>query len=601
MLKRVNKITTLLVAAASIVSMVPAMAADTQKLETKDGTIESAIAFSNGKYIYQGYKSDNDDNGIYYNAGDKDKFLQNIADADIQGTYEDKYAYLEDGDDEYLVDLTSGQVIDDATPDENLDTTVTKLKSNLKKTDRYGDITTSPSVEVIKNETNLSDEWYEYEVQPTSGADGNSSTYNNMLYGFTNRTGKYIDASNLANIYAYSSIKGKTVKIEEFSNKLGDADNETGLLATLVSKPEVLAQDKDYIYTKIKVQIYDANAADGDIKVTTSSSVVVGLESSNKIVTRTYIQKISKTQGDKKNDAYLPKSVDTYEVTSGELDSSSANDAYDALAEADNYSVVNGQLLAIKSASDNVKITSINLKKDKVKYENATKPVSFKNEKVDVYLAEKDDSDDVDVNNNDDGTAYDIDVNGNVWIVAEGKIYEFKNNQMTKVYTCDSSIDSINVYDQNNLIAWERDGDVYVTVGKAGNQTSGNTTVPPTTTPTTPVIPTIPTIPTTPAKTGWDKLADGTWNFYEANGAKATSKWINDGGVWYYLKADGAMATGWLKDNGTWYYLASSGSMKTGWLKDTNGKWYFLKSSGAMAANEVTPDGYYVDASGAWV
>jgi glucan-binding YG repeat protein len=55
--------------------------------------------------------------------------------------------------------------------------------------------------------------------------------------------------------------------------------------------------------------------------------------------------------------------------------------------------------------------------------------------------------------------------------------------------------------------------------------------------------------------------------------------WINAGGVWYYLKADGVMATGWLNDNGTWYYL---------------------NVSGAMLAN-TTVDGYTLNASGAWV
>jgi len=39
--------------------------------------------------------------------------------------------------------------------------------------------------------------------------------------------------------------------------------------------------------------------------------------------------------------------------------------------------------------------------------------------------------------------------------------------------------------------------------------------------------------------------------------------------------------------------------MAIGWVKD-NGKWYYLASSGKMLRNTYTPDGYYVDASGAW-
>ena len=61
----------------------------------------------------------------------------------------------------------------------------------------------------------------------------------------------------------------------------------------------------------------------------------------------------------------------------------------------------------------------------------------------------------------------------------------------------------------------------------------------------------------------------------------------------------GQKATGWIKDSGSWYYLNNSGSMATGWVKDS-GSWYYLASSGKMLHNTYTPDGYYVDASGAW-
>ena len=56
MFKRSTKLTALLVAAASVASTVPAMAAT--KLATKDGTIENAVAFKDGKYLYQVYRTD---------------------------------------------------------------------------------------------------------------------------------------------------------------------------------------------------------------------------------------------------------------------------------------------------------------------------------------------------------------------------------------------------------------------------------------------------------------------------------------------------------------------------------------------------------------
>ena len=111
----------------------------------------------------------------------------------------------------------------------------------------------------------------------------------------------------------------------------------------------------------------------------------------------------------------------------------------------------------------------------------------------------------------------------------------------------------------------------------------------------------------------------GSWYAFKSSGAMISADWLYDNGSWYYLKDSGSMATGWLKDDGSWYYLNNSGSMATGWVKDS-GSWYYLKDSGAMATgwvkdggqwyyldstgkmlhNTYTPDGYYVDASGAW-
>ncbi|WP_171039156.1 N-acetylmuramoyl-L-alanine amidase family protein [Streptococcus pseudopneumoniae] len=89
-----------------------------------------------------------------------------------------------------------------------------------------------------------------------------------------------------------------------------------------------------------------------------------------------------------------------------------------------------------------------------------------------------------------------------------------------------------------------------------------------------------------------------SWYYLKDSGSMATG-WIKDSGSWYYLNNSGSMATGWVKDSGFWYYLKDSGAMATGWVKD-NDKWYYLASSGNMLRNTRTPDGYYVDGSGAW-
>ena len=99
------------------------------------------------------------------------------------------------------------------------------------------------------------------------------------------------------------------------------------------------------------------------------------------------------------------------------------------------------------------------------------------------------------------------------------------------VYNCDRSLDSLDVYNADNLFAWVSGSDTFTTVN---NQATDTTTT------TTPV--------TTPAvTTGWVKATDGTWTYNKADGTKATG-WLNDNGTWYNMKADGTMATGWYND-----------------------------------------------------
>ena len=120
-------------------------------------------------------------------------------------------------------------------------------------------------------------------------------------------------------------------------------------------------------------------------------------------------------------------------------------------------------------------------------------------------------------------------------------------------------------------------------------------------------------------------FVEGAW-YYFGTDRKAASGWMqNEAGKWYYLNTTSKkMETGWLKTaDGKWYYLdKNNGDMKTGWQKTEDGKWYFmngktgemmtgwiwvnqkyyyLDGTGACAINTVTPDGYTVDETGAWV
>ena len=97
------------------------------------------------------------------------------------------------------------------------------------------------------------------------------------------------------------------------------------------------------------------------------------------------------------------------------------------------------------------------------------------------------------------------------------------------------------------------------------------------------------------------KAESGSWYYIRPDGAKATG-WVLDSGAWYYLDGSrgGAMATGWVKDAGSWYYLGSDGALSTGWVADA-GSWYYLDGSqgGAMVTGWLLDSGawYYLDAA----
>lgn len=100
-------------------------------------------------------------------------------------------------------------------------------------------------------------------------------------------------------------------------------------------------------------------------------------------------------------------------------------------------------------------------------------------------------------------------------------------------------------------------------------------------------------------KDRWVKYNDRWW-YRHADGSYTRSNWEKINGKWYYFDASGWMQTGWLKLGNTTYYLEDSGAMVSSCWKWIDGKCYYFFSSGAMAVN-TRIDGYYVDASGAWV
>lgn len=77
--------------------------------------------------------------------------------------------------------------------------------------------------------------------------------------------------------------------------------------------------------------------------------------------------------------------------------------------------------------------------------------------------------------------------------------------------------------------------------------------------------------------------------------------WYKDANGWWYMEEDGNWHSNeWKNTNGTWSYLDADGYAKTGWFT-VSGIWYYAGADGTLFVNTVTPDGYYVNADGAWV
>ncbi|NRT74194.1 N-acetylmuramoyl-L-alanine amidase family protein [Clostridium beijerinckii] len=591
MFKRANKITSLLVAAASVMALVPAYAADVKKVDSEDGTVYNAVAYKDGKFYVDG--EINDDEEAYYVADGKFNKLEDVDSGDDAVLFGEKYLDVSDGD--YTVDLDKGSVTDDNTPESTSDDAAENLRKKAKDDtdDRYDetfakntviDENTSDSEDLTKMNVipgaKYSEPWYytRYEASQkacTDKVNGLAGTKDESkgFIVYTDTKGNYIDADyNLGKIKVGTTKDSVNVENTNDSYDFGGVDDA---LTAKVEQTAVLTQDKDYIYRAAKVTLTvdttKTNAA--NLKITSINGVEINDKApalndgvSASTVSFNVVQKISKAQASGDVDgAKYAKSVTTYVISND--DGSDASDYSLFNTTGTQYTVANGKLIAYNASATDKKVT--------------VNAYSLKTSGGYYYLDAEDQSKE-DCEVKDSTPAVQTDVDGNLWRLDGGYIYKFDNtDDWDKLFKVDGSFDELSVYDKDNMVAWSEDDDVYSLIGgkSADDNNGGQTTTPVTT-------------------AGWTQTSAG-WTYTKADGTKATG-WLQDGGAWYYLKADGTMATGWIQDGATWYYLNGSGAMQTGWLND-NGTFYYLNGSGAMLSNTTTPDGYYVGANGAWV
>ncbi|AOR24598.1 N-acetylmuramoyl-L-alanine amidase family protein [Clostridium taeniosporum] len=559
MFNRANKATALLVAAAAVVSLVPATgvnAADYKRIESKDGSVYNAQAYKNGTFVIDGNIKDGDTDAVYFLNEGKYTELEDVDTGSDLKAYGEKYVAVDT--DDYYVDLTNGKVKDEEVKEDEIDDVATTLRKEMKRNadDRYSDYDSfkDKSLEAIPG-NKFGETWYKttYKSQEIT----NGTTTGVELNVYTDVKGNYIDADyNLGKVKVKvnnGETTSSSVTVDNTDDKFDSiAKND---LTAKVTDAEEIGQDSKNIYRTATITVDAGTNTVVQINGKDVTKDATAFESTDgyKTVSFKVIQKISKAQASGDIDgAKYAKSVTNYVIANDDAETEKL------LADA-KFSIVGGKVIAHTFASEKVNAETIELKTSRgFNYVDITKADEEKAEVVEV------------------------DVDGNLWRLQGGYVYKFDNDEdWDKVYKVDGSMDKMSIYDKDNMILWNEDDEVYSIIGgKEDSEETEETQKP-------------------EVNTGWAKNSDGTWSFVNADGTKATG-WLNNNGAWYFLNAAGNMQTGWINDNGTWYLTNASGAMLTGW-QNVNGTWYFMQGSGAMKTGWINDNGtwYYMQASGA--
>lgn len=120
---------------------------------------------------------------------------------------------------------------------------------------------------------------------------------------------------------------------------------------------------------------------------------------------------------------------------------------------------------------------------------------------------------------------------------------------------------------------------------------------------------------------GWVK-EEGQWKYRKHDGSFVSGGWLRVDEESYYMDSDGVMLTdtvtpdgvyvnskgektnyipGWIQDEKGWRYIQKNGYYAGAtWIQGEDGKWYYINIGTYMETDDITPDGYRVDANGVW-
>lgn len=585
---RLNKTISLLICGAvfsGIAPITPANAAVTE-LEVKEGTIYDAKAFINGMYIYEGYKNENAESGTYFSTPNGDLLIE-----DVSGTGQ-RYGmnYINFKDDDILFNLATGQAEEDTEEDKVIELENKFIRKVINKIDRYEDVEEFKIEEKIA-EDNFSSIWYE-------GTAVEENEIGNRKYTvYINDKGEYIDASEVLNVVYYNE-SGEKVKLDTYEDMLEYNEEVGDENALNIVFEKTLMLDAENIYRafvmldneKVNHLLTDKNIQEQYSKIEDDEKLKLGFLVKIGAAT-VYTQKLSMEKGNKKDGAYLPKKVESYEAWD------LIPVLMDFMSDKEVHARISGKsIFVVEPDYDNNKISMYKYKMALVRDKK-----SF-DETVTRKAIELDE--DFDFVDDEDMKDFCIDTYGNLWILSKGEVKKLVGDKLETIYKVDRSMNKLSVFDENSMIIWNTDQEIYSVVNnnsvsneqsaadsesevnksEQGKEESENELIEGN---------------QSGINTGWIKNSDGSWTYKNLDGTNA-SGWIKDNDKWYYINNNGIMATGWLNDGGDWYYLNPSGDMKTGWFKDDDGSWYYLNQSGKMEYNTII-NGYKLDASGVWV
>ena len=103
------------------------------------------------------------------------------------------------------------------------------------------------------------------------------------------------------------------------------------------------------------------------------------------------------------------------------------------------------------------------------------------------------------------------------------------------------------------------------------------------------------------------RIREGSGSSSDSDTPPKRNGWVQTPGSWKYARVGEYVKNQWMTDKGFWYYFNGNGDMLTGW-QWINHKCYYLTPieglggypQGACWMGRITPDGYTVDATGAW-